>query len=63
MSRHILEETTTEKLAAIVVYADEVTDGDMRRLEKLSELVKDREVQRWVKALGSIAPEKRGVEG
>ena len=59
MSRHILEETTTEKLAAIVVYADEVTDGDMRRLKSLAELVKDAEVQRWVKALGSIAPEKR----
>ncbi len=59
MSRHILEESTTETLAAIVVYTDEVLDGRMDRLVRLKELVRSKDIQRWIKALGTVAPEKR----
>ena len=61
MSRNILEESTAGKLAAIVIHTDELLDGHLDKLDALKELVRDQEVQRWIKAIGPLAPKKRDV--
>jgi hypothetical protein len=49
------------KLAAVVVHADEATGarGTEADFMALRQVVEDREVQAWLKAIGPLAPVKR----
>lgn len=51
------------KLASIAVHLDEVLSSDGHHFDKvaLDQLLKDQEVNDWLKAMGPLAPRKRNA--